>query len=90
MQQPPPEQPALDEELTERLEKFSPWKSKVKKSLKLRCRNRYGSVAHFRDFEGVVLIGFGDEGGVEPDKDALCIDKKDLPRIIAFLQSCME
>jgi len=80
----------LDKELTQRLKDFSVWKSKPKKRLKIRCRNRYGSVAHFQDYEGVVLIGFGDEEGLEPDKDALKFDKKDLPAVIDFLQRCRE
>lgn len=80
----------MDAELTERLKKFAFWSAKSKKSLEIRCKNRYGSVAHFRDYDGVIMIGFGDEEGLEPDKDALKFDKKDLPEVIAFLQSCLE
>jgi hypothetical protein len=58
--------------------------------LKIPVKNRYGSVGHFRDYNGVVLIEFGDEDGVEPDKDALKFDKEDLPAVIAFLQAALE
>jgi hypothetical protein len=80
----------MDAEITKRLSEFSVWRAKSKKSLQIRCKNRYGNVAHFRDYDGVVMIGFGDEEGLEPDKDALKFDKKDLPEVIAFLQSCVE
>ena len=81
----------MDARITKRLENFSLWKSWPKNELKIRCRNRYGDVGYFQDFEGgVVLIGFGDNDGIEPDKDALKFDKKDLPDVIAFLQSCLE
>jgi hypothetical protein len=80
----------MDAELTKRLREFAFWEAKSKKSLQIRCKNRYSSVAHFEDYDGVVLIGFGDEDGLEPDKDALKFDKKDLPEVIAFLQSCVE
>lgn len=81
----------MDSKITERLNKFTVWNSKPTKALMVRCKNRYGNVAHFQDYsEGVFLIGFGDEDGFEPNKDALKIDKKDLPAVIEFLQGCLE
>ena len=74
----------------ENLEKFLTWKSKAKNSLEIPCRNHYGHVAYFEDHDGVMLIGFGDESGFEPDKDALKFDKEDLPRVIEFLQAALE
>ena len=81
----------MDKQITERLANFSVWKSRPTQTLKVRCKNHYGDVAYFRNYaEGVVLIGFGDKEGIEPDKDALKIDKKDLPAVIEFLQGCLE
>lgn len=60
----------MDQQITDRLKNFSVWGKKPQQSLEIRCKNRYGTVAYFQDYEGVVLIGFGDEEGCEPDKDA--------------------
>lgn len=70
---------------SEKLEAASPW-DKTEAGIKLRCRNRYGSVAFFRTGKDVILIAHGDEDGYEPDKDGMLIDKKDIPQIIEYLQ----
>lgn len=76
--------------MTKRLKKFRIWEAEAVDNMVVPCRNRYGSFAHFENYkEGVVLIGFGEEGGCEPDKDAMKIDKEDLPKIIEFLQKCL-
>lgn len=59
-------------------------------SLQIPCKNRYGNIAYFEDYDNMVLIGFGDEEGFEPDKDALKFDKKHLPKVIAFLQKALK
>lgn len=77
------------EEKGENLKKFSVWKEKCKKQLLVTISIPNGNVAHFREYDGTLMIGFGDKDGFELDKDALAIDKKDLPEIIAFLQTCL-
>lgn len=74
---------------SEKLKAASPW-DKTEAGIKVRCRNRYGSVAFFRTGKDVILIAHGDEDGYEPDKDGMLIDKKDIPEIIKFLQSASE
>jgi len=80
----------MDHVITERLAKFSYYSSKPLGKLKIMCSNNYCDVAHFENYEGVVMIGFGEEEGFEHSKDALAFDKKDLPAVIEFLQSCVE
>lgn len=76
--------------ITARLDKFDVWESEPKNKLVIRCRNRYGSYAHFVNHDGAIVIGFGDRHGFEPDKDAISFDKVDLPAVIAFLQNATE
>ena len=72
------------------MKSFKVWKSKAKESLVIPCRNRYGNFSHFEDHDGVIMIGFGDKAGFEPDKDALAFDKADLPKVIEFLKQAAE
>ena len=73
---------------SERVDKFRIWTAKADSKLMVPCRNRYGDTAHFRSYpDGVVMIGFGEGSGLEPDKDAFVIDKHDVPAVIEFLQA---
>jgi hypothetical protein len=76
--------------ISERLKNFKTWQSEAKDSLVIPCRNHYGDHAFFESHEGVIMIGFGDEEGFEPDKDAIKFDKEDLPKVIAFLKKALK
>ena len=78
--------------ISTRLKKFSVWSSEPKKTLVVPCKSGMGDSASFQDYieSGVVLIGCGDNEGLEPDKDAFVIDKKDVPAVIEFLQSSIK
>ncbi len=76
--------------ISKKLRDFSVWSDEKHKTLELPCKTGMGGdTAIFHDYQksGVVLIGCGDNEGLEPDKDAFVIDKADVPAVIEFLQA---
>ena len=75
--------------ISKRLKKFSVWGHEKFTRMELPCKSGMGNIAFFNDYQksGVVLMGCGNEEGIDPEKDALVIDKDDVPAVIEFLKA---